>query len=135
MPETWDEAELERQARALGARLALGTVVWLVRELGAGKTTFARGLLRGLGATGEVASPSYGLVHRHPTPRGAAYHVDCYRLHHPDEAQDLDWGAIAADQALIIEWPERAGAWAPPPTVTVRLAHADDPGCRLVEIR
>ena len=105
------------------------------RELGAGKTTFARGLLRGLGAVGEVNSPSYGLVHRHATPQGAAYHVDCYRLHQPDEAQDLDWGTISTGRALIIEWPERAGVWAPPATCHVQLSHADDPACRLVDIR
>lgn len=129
-----DETELLRQARAIGATLPPGAIVWLVGELGAGKTTFARGLLQGLGVSGEVASPSYALVHRYPTPGGIVSHVDCYRLTHPEEAQDLDWATISADQALIIEWPERAGPWAPPPSMTVRLAHGADPDRRRMEV-
>jgi tRNA A37 threonylcarbamoyladenosine biosynthesis protein TsaE len=62
------------------------------------------------------------------------YHVDCYRFRHPEEAAELDWGTMAGGAALLIEWPARAGAWAPAATCTVRLAHVDDPALRLVEI-
>lgn len=129
------EAELVAAAKALGTGLAQRAVVWLTGELGAGKTTFARALLTGLGVAGEVASPSYGLVHRHESPGGSIYHVDCYRLRHPDEARDLDWGTISGGRGLVIEWPERAGPWAPPPTHAVHLSHLDDPGARGVEFR
>jgi len=129
-----EEAALVARARELGSTLGPGAVIWLTGDLGAGKTTFARGLLQGLGAAGEVSSPSYGLVHRYETPQGSAFHVDCYRLRHPDEARDLDWETLGAGRALIIEWPERGGAWVPPPTRTVDLSHVDDPRRRQVAI-
>jgi len=128
------EAELAALARHLGERLPAGAVVWLEGELGAGKTTFARALVAGLGVREEATSPTYGLVHRHRGARGDVYHVDCYRLRHPEEAADLDWAALAAGDALLIEWPSRAGAWAPPATHRVRLGHTDRADRRSVEV-
>ncbi len=122
-------------ARALGERLPPGSTIWLCGDLGAGKTTFARAMIEGLGASDPVTSPSYGLVQRHLGRRGEIFHVDCYRLRSPEEAEDLDWATLAAGDALLIEWPERAGAWAPPPTSTVRLAHQAVADRRTVEIR
>jgi len=129
------EEALTAMARDLGARLPAGSIVWLEGELGAGKTTFARALAQGLGALREAASPTFGLVHCYPGPRGAVYHVDCFRLRHAEEAGELDWGTMAGGAALLIEWPSRAGAWAPVPTCSVRLTHVDDPALRQVEIR
>lgn len=128
------EAELTALARSLGERLPPGSVVWLEGDLGAGKTTFAGALAAGLGVRDPATSPTYGLVHRHQGARGDVYHVDCYRLRRPEEAADLDWAALAAGDALLIEWPARAGPWAPPPTHRVRLAHTDREDQRLVEL-
>jgi tRNA threonylcarbamoyladenosine biosynthesis protein TsaE len=129
------EEALVATARDLGGRLPAGSIVWLEGELGAGKTTFARALAQGLGALREAASPTFGLVHCYPGTRGAVYHVDCFRLRHPEEAGELDWGTMAGGAALLIEWPGRAGEWAPAATCTVRLTHVDDPALRRVEIR
>lgn len=129
------EAEMAGLARQLASELPVGAVVWLQGEVGAGKTTFARELVSGLGGGETATSPTYGLVHRYPGARGPVFHVDCYRLHGGEEARDLDWGTIAGGDVLLIEWPERAGPWAPPATRTVRLAHADDPGLRRIEIQ
>jgi tRNA A37 threonylcarbamoyladenosine biosynthesis protein TsaE len=64
------------------------------------------------------------------------FHLDCYRLRHPDEAGDLDWeGLIKDGDAILIEWPEKAGAWVPPATHRLTLRHVDDPARRAVEIR
>lgn len=127
------EAELETAGRALAATLPAGAVVWLSGPLGAGKTTVARALLRSLGAAGAPASPTYDLVHRHETPNGPVYHVDCYRLRTPEEAAAIDWGELATAAAVVIEWPERAGGWAPAPDHWWRLGHTEDPGVRTLE--
>lgn len=129
-----DEAALDRAARDLGARLEPGAVVWLEGELGAGKTAFARGVVRALGVPGSAPSPTYALVHHYDGRRGPVYHVDCYRLNAPDEARDLDWETLITGDALLIEWPERAGSWAPRPSHRIRLAHTPDAGLRLLEL-
>jgi tRNA threonylcarbamoyladenosine biosynthesis protein TsaE len=129
-----DEVALGRAARDLGERLPSGAVVWLEGELGAGKTTFARELARALGVSGPAPSPTYALVHHYDGRRGPVYHVDCYRLGSPDEARDLDWETLITGDALLIEWPERAGSWAPRPTHRIRLAHTPDAGLRQVEL-
>ncbi|MBK7595840.1 MAG: tRNA (adenosine(37)-N6)-threonylcarbamoyltransferase complex ATPase subunit type 1 TsaE [Gemmatimonadetes bacterium] len=121
-----DLAALEGAGRELGATLPTGSVVWLQGDLGAGKTTLTRAILIGRGVTTPGASPTYALVHHHEGPRGSVYHLDCYRLRHPDQAADLDWETLATADLLLIEWPERAGAWAPPPTHRIHLGHVDE---------
>ena len=129
-----DEEGLGAVARDLGERLDPGAVVWLEGELGAGKTTFARGVAQALGVPGPAPSPTYALVHHYDGRRGPVYHVDCYRLGSPDEARDLDWETLITGDVLLIEWPERAGSWAPRPTHRVRLGHTQDPGLRQLEL-
>jgi tRNA threonylcarbamoyladenosine biosynthesis protein TsaE len=73
-------------------------------------------------------------VHHYDGRRGPIYHVDCYRLARPDDARDLDWETLVAGDALLIEWPERAGAWAPRPTHRVHLAHTSHADLRRVEV-
>ena len=121
-------------AEDLGRSLGPGEVVWLVGELGAGKTTFVQALTRGLGVSSPATSPSYALVHHYAGPRGPVYHVDCFRLRTPDEAHDLDWETLQSGDALLIEWPERAADWAPRPTRQVFLTHTPDPAVRRVEL-
>ncbi len=118
-----DLAGVDAAGRDLGASLPSGSVVWLAGELGAGKTTLTRAMLVGRGVTTPGASPTYALVHHHEGPRGSVYHLDCFRLRRPDEAADLDWETLATADLLLIEWPERAGPWAPPPTHHIRLGH------------
>ncbi len=127
------EAQLVTWGQALGGTLEPGAVVWLEGDLGAGKTTLAKAIAVGLGVTGPTASPTYALVHRYQGRRGPVHHVDCYRLSGTDEARDLDWDGLAGSDSLLVEWPERAGAWGLPPTVRIRLAHDVDPGVRIVE--
>lgn len=129
-----DETALGTLAFELGQSLAPGEVVWLSGELGAGKTTFVRHLVRGLGVVTPATSPTYAMVHHYDGPHGPVYHVDCYRLRTPEEAHDLDWESLASGRALLLEWPERAGAWAPRPTRRVVLAHTPNPEVRRVEL-
>lgn len=130
------EAELRGWGERLGAELAPGSVVTLTGPLGAGKTTLVQAIARGLGVAAPATSPTYTYVHRYAGRRGPVFHLDCYRLRHPDEAADLDWEGIARDgDATLIEWPEKAGPWVPAPTVRITLGYDPDPDRRSLELR
>lgn len=98
---------------AIGLRLARalrpGDVVALFGELGAGKTTLARGILAGLGHDGEVASPTFPIVIPYETLELPVWHVDLYRIEAPGELEELALDEALQDGALIVEWPERMG--------------------------
>ena len=133
MADTLTLEALHRAAEQLWKELPAGAVVWLSGELGTGKTTFVQALARAAGAE-RARSPSFALVHEYASPAGLLVHADCYRLRSPDEALDLDLAGLAGEaRLLLVEWPERAGAYAPDPDLHIRLAHADDPDCRTVE--
>lgn len=126
--------ELSRFGEEVGAGLTAPTVVGLSGELGTGKTTLVQAICRGLGARARATSPTYALVHHYDAGATPVYHVDCYRLRHADEARDLAFDDMVRERAIVlIEWPERAGAWAPPLDRHFRLAYDADPARRLVE--
>jgi tRNA threonylcarbamoyladenosine biosynthesis protein TsaE len=127
------EPELVAFGEGLGRQLRPGEVVWLEGDLGAGKTTLVQAVVRGLGAGQGATSPTYGLVHRYQGRRGPVFHIDCYRLSGGDEGRDLDWEGLARGDVLMVEWPERAGPWALPPTRRFRLEYAADPEARWLE--
>jgi tRNA threonylcarbamoyladenosine biosynthesis protein TsaE len=128
------ESELVAAGETLGAGLAPRSVLAIEGDLGAGKTTFARAITSGLGAPDQATSPTFALVHRYRGRRGPVFHLDCYRLRRPEEARDLDWEALLAEgDALIVEWPERAGPWLPRPTHRFRLHHLPDESRRGLE--
>jgi tRNA threonylcarbamoyl adenosine modification protein YjeE len=127
-------AELEAEGEALGRRLKPGELVTFEGDLGAGKTTFIQAVSRGLGVTHPATSPTYALVHRYQGRRGPVFHLDCFRLRSPDEAADLDWeGLLVEGDAILVEWPERAGDWIPSPARRFRLSHVADPERRGLE--
>jgi tRNA threonylcarbamoyladenosine biosynthesis protein TsaE len=126
--------ELEAEGEALGRRLQPGSVVTFEGDLGAGKTTFIQAITRGLGVTRPATSPTYALVHRYQGARGPVFHLDCFRLRSPDEAADLDWeGLVSEGDAILVEWPEKAGSWIPTPARRFRLHHLSDPDRRGLE--
>ena len=134
---TLSEAQLLEQGEAIGRGLPPHSVVFFVGELGAGKTTLVQAVSSGLGVTGRATSPTYNLVHRYQGARGPVYHLDCYRLRIHEEAADLDWETLARESdAVLIEWPERAGPWLPTPTLICSLAHVpENPDQRRLEVR
>ena len=101
-----DAEATERFGRALGAQLRAGDAVALFGTLGAGKTTLARGVLRGLGFEGDVASPTFPIVQLYDTAP-PLWHVDLYRIERADELEELGLDDARRDAALLIEWPER----------------------------
>jgi tRNA threonylcarbamoyladenosine biosynthesis protein TsaE len=125
--------ELEREAARVWRELPPGAVVWLSGELGSGKTTFVQAVARAAGGQ-PARSPTFSLIHEYASPEGPLVHVDCYRLRDPAEAIDLDFPGLERDaRLLLVEWPERAGLYASPPDLHIRLAHADDPLERILE--
>lgn len=118
----------EAATLALGAELAAAAppaaVVALHGELGAGKTTLVRGLLRGLGYAGAVTSPTYTLMEPYEAGDRRVVHFDLYRLGDPEELEmlgareELDGGALA-----LVEWPERGEGVLPSPDLVLELVH------------
>ena len=128
------EAVGARLARALPAGPARMLQVQLHGELGAGKTTLARGFLRALGHAGVVRSPTYTLFETYLLGATTVVHADLYRLRHPDEFEGLGLRDLAtAGHVWLIEWPQRAGQWLPAADVDVMLtAH---PAFHSIELR
>lgn len=111
-------------ARALAVTRPPHAVLHLAGDLGAGKSTLARELLRALGVEGPIRSPTYTLVERYPVPGGEAWHLDLYRIGDPGELEFL--GLDPAEASLwLVEWPERGGGALPSPDLRVELDHAE----------
>ena len=125
---TRSEAETEAFGEELASSIGRGDVVYLTGDLGAGKTAFARGIARGLGASErEVASPTFALLHEYADAGGEVVmrHLDLYRL--ADDPRELDVLGLASSDAMrsapiCVEWPGRAIRDAIPPTVEVTFA-------------
>jgi tRNA threonylcarbamoyladenosine biosynthesis protein TsaE len=116
----------EAATRALGARLAAvlqpGASVYLSGDLGTGKTTLARGLIRALGFPGKVKSPSYALVEPYADSRLTLYHFDFFRFKEPREWHEAGLSECFTERAIcLVEWPEKAAGLLPPPDLRVRL--------------
>jgi tRNA threonylcarbamoyladenosine biosynthesis protein TsaE len=104
-------AETASAGQALAEVLRAGDIIALSGDLGAGKTSLARGLLAGLGLVEDAPSPSFAIVIPYDLPevRLPVWHVDLYRLDDPDEIEELGLDEALSNGALIIEWPERMG--------------------------
>lgn len=125
-----DEAATLRLGQALASGIAPGRVLHLSGELGSGKTTVVRGLLRALGHPGRVKSPTYTLVEPYSVSRLHFYHFDFYRIE--DKAEWLNSGFreyFNRESACAVEWPERVAGLLPPPDLELRLAF-EGPGRR-----
>jgi tRNA threonylcarbamoyladenosine biosynthesis protein TsaE len=117
-----DEAATLRLGERLAAGIGPGRVLHLRGDLGSGKTTLARGLLRALGQSGRIKSPTYTLVELYPLSSLNLYHFDLYRF--KDKTEWLNSGFreyFNAHSACLVEWPERAGDLLSPPDVDLQL--------------
>ncbi len=121
------ESEQERLGEQLALHCKSGLVVHLLGELGAGKTTLARGFLHGLGYTGKVKSPTYTLVETYELERCSCFHFDLYRLADPEELEYMGIRDFqnAAD-ILLIEWPDKGKGFLPAEDLVIEISYLDD---------
>jgi tRNA threonylcarbamoyladenosine biosynthesis protein TsaE len=118
-----DAAATLRAGEALAGCVAPGMVIALSGELGAGKTTLVRGLLRAAGVEGPIKSPTYDLVEHYPLSSIYFYHIDLYRFTNADEWENAGLAeCFREDSVCLVEWPARAADYLPAPDLALELA-------------
>lgn len=121
-----DEVAHVAFGEALGQALKGHGLVYLEGDLGAGKTTLTRGILRAYGYQGAVKSPTYTLVEPYELGEQRIYHLDLYRLADPEELEFIGGRDVLADDALcLIEWPSRGEGWLPAADLRIQLSVAE----------
>jgi tRNA threonylcarbamoyladenosine biosynthesis protein TsaE len=122
-----DETATGALAAAIAPHLRPGFVLYLSGDLGVGKTSFTRALLRALGHTGRVRSPTFTLAEPYNLPSFELYHIDFYRFSGSGDWRDVGFDELlGGDAAAVIEWPE-LGSALPDPDVWLRLSYDGEP--------
>lgn len=127
-----DEAATIAAGQRLAQGLLPGISIWLQGDLGAGKTTLVRGVLRGLGFEGKVKSPTYTLVEPYVVSGLYLYHFDLYRFNDVEEWEASGFREyFNSNTVCLVEWPEKAEGLLPQPDLELTLALPDSGGRRL----
>ena len=123
------ESEMLALGARLGRALRAGDTVALTGDLGAGKTTLARGLVQSVLPHETVPSPTYTLVQTYEVPGFTLWHCDLYRLEHPDEAYELGLMDAMGEDVCLLEWPDRLGALLPDDALKIEITFYGDGRC------
>lgn len=131
-----DEAATQALAGALARALQPGDLVTLGGDLGVGKTTLARALIRARAGDPELEAPSptFTLLQTYELPKGVVVHADLYRISGPEELDELGWEEAGEDAIVLVEWPDRLGPVLPPDRLDVTLALGAEPSARIVRL-
>jgi len=121
-----DLSATQNLAASLAPLLHSGDVIALTGDLGVGKTEFARALLRALGVSSDIPSPTFTLVQSYETNGLVIAHFDLYRLKTADELDELGWDDALADGMVVVEWPERAGKRLPTDRLSLHFTLTTD---------
>lgn len=117
-----DEAATVMLGSRIAGVLTPGMLVFLKGDLGAGKTTLCRGVIRALGHAGAVKSPTYTLVEPYELTTPPVYHFDLYRLADPDELDDIGLcDYLDSEHVCLVEWPERGDGVLPPADLIITI--------------
>ncbi len=118
-----DEAATIEAGREFAKKLHNGMTIYLHGDLGAGKTTFVRGVLQGLGYAGKVKSPTYSLVEPYVISGFNVYHFDLYRFNDEEEWEAAGFREyFNADSVCLVEWPEKAGNLLPEADIDINMS-------------
>ena len=133
--EVYSPDAMARLGARLAARLRRGDVVALDGDLGSGKTTLARGLIRALaGESTVVPSPTFTIVQTYDTPSFELWHCDFYRLSTPEDAFELGLDEAFSDAVVVVEWPDRIGSMLPGSCLHIRIEQGSDEDARRVTL-
>ena len=127
-------SETEAVAASVGALLRRGDLVVLVGDMGAGKTTFAKGVARALGVRDPVTSPTFTIVQEYDGGVPVA-HVDVYRLGRLQELHDIGFDELLEDRVVLVEWGDAIAPLLPNDRLEVQLTMGDEPEVRTIELR
>lgn len=126
--------ETEAVAASVGAMLRRGDLVVLIGDMGAGKTTFAKGVARALGVEETVTSPTFTIIQEYDGGVPVA-HVDVYRLERLQELHDIGFDELLEDRVVLVEWGDAIAPLLPNDRLEVQLTMGDDPNERMIELR
>ncbi len=127
------EAATEECGRDMAESISGGECIYLHGDLGAGKTTFVRGILRGLGVTENITSPTFTLMNEYHVSSVKVLHLDLYRLDDPAEIEFLGLRDLVDDNTImLVEWPERGSGFLPPADREVSFTYVDEGHRRIV---
>jgi tRNA threonylcarbamoyladenosine biosynthesis protein TsaE len=127
------EVATEGCGRGMAKAVFGGQCIYLFGDLGAGKTTFVRGLLRGLGVTENITSPTFTIMNEYRVGPLKVLHLDLYRLEDPEELEFLGLRDLFDDSTImLVEWPERGSGFLPPADRDVILTYVDEGHRRIV---
>ena len=122
-----DEQAMLDLGASFSTQLKGGDIVYLVGDLGAGKTTLVKGIIQGLGYSGNVTSPTYTLVESYEHADFNVYHFDLYRLESPEELEFLGIRDMGGEQSVIlVEWPDKGQGVLPAADHLIEISYQDE---------